>query len=186
MNKQDLREQAILHRDRIRPEDEDVENMSFVFFGHVKPKKGQVVAGFWSKEKELNTAFLIDDLFKEAMTVALPVVEKGRRELTFRTWDGKADLVKGAFGVFEPPESGETVIPDIVMVPFLAFDRRGYRLGYGGGYYDATLEKLRSVKEILAVGVGYAAQAVLFNLPTEPHDQPLDLIVTPNGAHDFR
>lgn len=185
MDKEQLREQAILHRDRIRPEDEDVENMSFVFFGHVKPKKGQVVAAFWSKGKELNTGFLVDDLFKEGMIVALPVVSKDSRELTFRTWDGEADLVKGPFGIFEPPE-GDVVQPDIIMVPFLAFDRRGYRLGYGGGYYDATLAKLRKSKEILAVGVGYAAQAVLFNLPVEPHDERLDLIITPAGAHDFR
>ena len=82
-------------------------------------------------------------------------------------------------------EGTQWLEPDVVIVPLLAFDRRGYRLGQGGGYYDATLADLRAKKNIIAVGLAYAQQACLFNLPVEEHDQKLDWVVTPQGAQEF-
>ena len=70
-------------------------------------------------------------------------------------------------------------------MPLLAFDRRGHRLGYGEGYYDATLADLRARKKVIAVGLAYAQQAILFNLPAEDHDQPLDWIITPQIAQRY-
>ena len=84
------------------------------------------------------------------------------------------------------PQSNEAVEPDILIVPMLAFDRKGIRLGQGGGYYDATLETLRNKKTIQAIGVAYASQAVLFTLPAEAHDQKMDYILTPQGITDYR
>ncbi len=184
-DKNTIREQAALHRDRIRPEDEDIENAAFLFREHVQMQAGQIVAAYWPIGKEFDVRYIIDDLLKAGIQVALPVTGKDGREMTFSLWDGKADLVKGAFGIMTPPAE-VLVTPDIIIAPFLAFDRRGYRLGRGGGHYDATIATLRAKHEILAVGVGYAAQAVLFNLPVEDHDQKMDMIITPGGVHDFR
>jgi len=179
-----LREQAIAHRDRIRPEDEDIENVSTLFFDHVD-LSGKIISVYWPMGKEFDSRYLIQDLMKTGKQIAIPVPARGGRVMSFRLWDGKTNLTQGSYGTMIPPE-GELVEPDILVIPFLAFDRKGHRLGRGAGHYDATIASLRSKKEILTIGVGYAAQAVLFNLPAEEHDQPLDMVITPSGVHDFR
>lgn len=184
-DKNALREHARQHRAKIDPASEDVEGMSALFFEQAAPKADQIIAAYWPMGKELDIRYLIDDLIRAGHKVALPVASKDNRSMTFRLWDGKVNLIEGEYAIFIPPES-EPVEPDILLIPLLAFDRRGTRLGQGQGHYDATLATLREKKEILAVGVGYAAQAVLFNLPVEPHDQRLDLVLTPKGVHDFR
>jgi len=185
IEKEELREQALLHREKIRPDTEDVEGMGALFKDNVPLKAGQVVAAYWPIGDEIDVRYLIDDLIKAGVTVALPVTNKNDRVMSFSRWDGQGDLVKGTFGAFVPPKE-QLVEPDIVLVPMLAFDRKGNRLGRGGGHYDATLAALRKKRNILAVGVAYAAQAVLFNLPSEEHDQKMDMILTPNGVQDFR
>jgi 5-formyltetrahydrofolate cyclo-ligase len=94
-------------------------------------------------------------------------------------------MKEAAFDIQEP-QYGDVVKPDMVLAPLLAFDQKGYRLGYGGGYYDATIQALRKQKEITYIGVGYAEQAVLFKLPREAHDIPLDYMLTPQGVIDFK
>jgi 5-formyltetrahydrofolate cyclo-ligase len=184
MIKDDLREQAMLHREKIRPGDEDIENAAALFRQAV-PFEGKIVAAYWPTGDEFDARYLIDDILKAGGKIALPIAAKATREMQFAPWDGTGDLVKGEWGIFIP-KTDERVEPDILLVPFLAFDRKGFRLGRGGGHYDATIAALRGKREILAVGVGYAAQAVLFNLPAEPHDEKLDMVITPNGVHDFR
>jgi 5-formyltetrahydrofolate cyclo-ligase len=83
----------------------------------------------------------------------------------------------GLWDIPVPPETAPEVIPDVLLVPMLAFDRRGYRLGYGGGFYDRTLEKLRALKKVTAVGVAYHAQ-MADDVPVGPHDAPLDYVMT--------
>ena len=184
MTKNELREQAMLHRERIRPEDEDIENAS-ALFNQAVAAKDKLVGAYWPIGDEFDVRYLIADILKDGGGIALPVASKTTRQMQFAPWDGKADLIKGDWGIYVP-KTDERVEPDILLVPFLAFDRKGYRLGRGGGHYDATIAALRGKKEILAVGVGYAAQAVLFNLPVEPHDERLDMVITPQGVHDFR
>ena len=96
--------------------------------------------------------------------------------LTFRAWTPGETLARGSFGVHEPTE-GEIVTPDLILVPLLAFDRRGHRLGYGQGHFDRTLEALRNKGKVAAVGLAFAGQE-LPEIPTEPHDQALDAILT--------
>lgn len=86
-------------------------------------------------------------------------------------------MVPGLWEIPVPPETAEEVEPDLLLIPMLAFDRLGYRLGYGGGFYDRTLELLRNRKPITAIGVAYAAQE-MSEVPRGPHDQPLDWIMT--------
>ena len=89
----------------------------------------------------------------------------------------------GRTGNFSRCPSPE-IVPDVLIVPLLAFDSEGYRLGYGGGFYDRTLHKLRGNGTALAVGVGYAAQHVA-RVPRDEYDQPLDWIITEKGAHSY-
>lgn len=183
-----IRHEAKLHRDRIDPFSEDIEAACDHFFESIKPKKDHVISLYWPKGREFPTTSLLDELLIRGYACTLPVVQKDKRELHFARWDESVELVKGAFDLMEPVVNGKTewLEPDILIVPLLAFDRMGHRMGYGMGHYDATIASLRKKKEILTVGLCYAQQAVLFNLPTEPHDESLDWIVTPQLARKFK
>ncbi|WP_347310396.1 5-formyltetrahydrofolate cyclo-ligase [Defluviimonas sp. SAOS-178_SWC] len=108
--------------------------------------------------------------------VGVPVILGPGQALKFRRWAPDVPMVAGAFGALIP-ESGEWIVPEVLVVPLLAFDRRGYRLGYGGGFYDRTLEALRAAGPVMAIGFAFAAQEV-DAVPIEATDQKLDLIVT--------
>ena len=185
--KEHLRQEARRHRALINPASEDFKAATDHFFHAIKPDTDQVVAGYYPKGREFDPYPIFEKLFERGITCALPVVQKDSRELKFAQWGTNTEMTLGAFGVYHPVVNADTtwLTPDIVVVPLLAFDRRGYRLGHGGGYYDATLKALRDKKDILAVGVAYAQQACLFNLPVEDHDQKLDWVITPQGTHYF-
>jgi 5-formyltetrahydrofolate cyclo-ligase len=108
--------------------------------------------------------------------VALPVIAARGAPLRFRRWDPGIALVDGGFGALIPV-SGDWITPRVLIVPLVAFDRRGGRLGYGGGFYDRTLAALRAEGPVLAIGFAWAAQEAA-DLPLEASDEPLDLIVT--------
>lgn len=111
--------------------------------------------------------------------VALPVIVAAQQPLRFRQWHPGAPLVAARFGTQIPPR-GDWMTPDIVIVPLLGFDGCGGRLGYGGGFYDRTLELLRQQGQVQAIG--FALEAQRAEIPLEPTDQPLDMIVTEQGA----
>lgn len=116
--------------------------------------------------------------------VGVPVIEGTGQPLRFARWEPEMQMVRGAFGAMIPAEP-EFFDPEIVIVPLVAFDAKGGRLGYGGGFYDRTLEELRARQATLAIGFAYAAQEAE-TLPLEPTDQPLDLIVTEAHILDLR
>ena len=181
-----LRQEALRHRGRLDPASEAVERTVEHFFTAVNPQLEQTIAGYWPTEREFDPRPVLFEALQRGYVCGLPAVMKGSKILRFLRWQENTDLAKGVHGIFEPPAESATIEPDIVLVPLLAYDRRGYRLGYGGGYYDATLADLRARKPLLAVGMAYAQQACLFPLPAEAHDQRLDLVITPQGAQDFR
>ncbi len=111
--------------------------------------------------------------------VGVPVIEGPDTALRFREWTPGCTTERGHFGA-HVPVTGGWMTPQVVIVPLVAFDRRGGRLGYGGGFYDRTLQALRARGPVLAVGFAFAAQEA-DEIPTEPTDQPLDLIVTEAG-----
>jgi len=112
--------------------------------------------------------------------VCVPVVQGAGHALQFHRWTPDTELVEGPFGAMVPAQAA-LLVPQILLVPLLAFDERGYRLGYGGGFYDRTLAGLRAAGPVLAIGLAYGAQEQP-RVPTEPTDQPLDLIVTESGV----
>lgn len=112
--------------------------------------------------------------------VGVPVIEAAGQPLAFARWTTEIRMVEGAFGA-AIPETLEFFEPEILIVPLLAFNRQGGRLGYGGGFYDRTLEMLRAKRSTMAIGFAFAGQE-LDDVPLEPTDQPLDLIVTERGV----
>jgi 5-formyltetrahydrofolate cyclo-ligase len=94
-------------------------------------------------------------------------------------------LASGQWGIREPKSEAGEVAPDILLVPLLAFDRSGHRVGYGAGYYDMTIAKFRAMKRITAVGVAYAAQQI-DTVPVTPRDARLDLVLTERDVIDLR
>lgn len=187
-DKQILRTEALRHRARFDPRSENIEAVTDRFFLSVNPRMDQVIAAYWPLDREFDTRPLLDELLRRGFKCALPVMQKDSLILRFALWRDAMPLKESSFGVMEPAVNNltEWAEPDIAIIPMLAFDRRGYRLGHGYGYYDATLAGLRSKKQVLAVGVAYGQQACLFNLPAEDHDQKMDVIITPAGIHDFR
>ena len=112
--------------------------------------------------------------------VGVPVIQGAGERLLFRAWSETCEMVEGPFGA-AIPASGQEFDPDILIVPLVAFGPGGQRLGYGGGFYDRTLEYLRAQKPITAIGFAYDAQMAT-DLPQEATDQPLDMIVTEAGV----
>ena len=139
--------------------------------------EGMILSAYWPMRSEIDTRPLLEALHGAGHRLCLPIVPGPDQPLIFRAWAPGDDLVIGGFKTEVPSDDKEELEPDLLCAPMLAFDRAGYRLGYGGGFYDRTLEKLRARKPALAVGLAFAAQEQEA-VPRGPHDQPLDAIVT--------
>ncbi len=144
------------------------------------PHAGKVLSGYIPIRTEINPLPVMAAWGGE---VGVPVIEAAGRPLLFHRWTSATKMITGPFGA-DIPEEGVAVAPEVLIVPLVAFDARGYRLGYGGGFYDRTLARLRAKGPVLAVGFAYAAQEA-DRLPVEPTDQPLDAVVTEAGARTF-
>lgn len=145
---------------------------------------GTVVAGYWPMGDEIDLLPLLEALGGRGCTLALPVVSARGQPLTFRAWSMGEALEPGPHGTRHPVAAAPMAIPRVLLMPLLAFDVAGYRLGYGGGYYDRTLGALRQAKPIVAVGLAYAAQEVAA-VPTGPFDRRLDYVVTEREVMTF-
>jgi len=143
--------------------------------------KGATVAGYWPVGTELDVRPILAHFDLNGFACALPVVVARGQPLLFRTWDPETRLETAGYGLLEPAAGVPEVEPDVLLVPLLAFDRAGFRLGYGAGFYDRTLDGLRRRRPVIAVGVGYAAQEMAA-VPRDGYDQPLDWIVTEQFA----
>jgi 5-formyltetrahydrofolate cyclo-ligase len=142
----------------------------------LSPKRN-FISAFHSFGTEISTFVLFDKLVADGWSTALPIVVAKNMPLVFRQWKPGEPLVSGLWDIKIPPDTAPEVQPDVLLVPLLAFDRKGFRLGYGGGFYDRTLEKLRASKKVVAIGLAYAGQEVDSVLRDE-HDQRLDWIMT--------
>lgn len=152
------------------------------FFAVIPFDRDAVVAAYWPMGSEIDVRPLSRRLREAGTSTALPVVQQRHRPLIFRAWDDQTDLADGPYGTSQPTEASPAVDPDILLVPLLAFDIFGSRLGYGGGYYDRTLAAFRARRSVLAIGVGFDGQR-LERLKVGPHDARLDGIVTERGVY---
>ena len=145
---------------------------------------GIPVAGYWPVRDEIDVRGLLADLVAEGADMSLPAIAGPDRPLAFRRWRPGDVLVAGSLGISEPPSDARAVVPQLLIVPLLAFDRAGYRLGMGRGYYDSTRRGLRGGGPVVAVGVAFAVQEVA-EAPHDGFDERLDWIVTERGARRF-
>jgi 5-formyltetrahydrofolate cyclo-ligase len=137
----------------------------------------RTVAAFWPVGTEPDTLMLMAALDYHEFVAALPVTGAQGEPLTFRRWRAGQPLVEGPMRIPEPSPRLPQVFPDLLFVPTAAFDRRGYRIGYGGGFYDVTLAAMRARRPVPAIGLAFACQEVE-RVPEEDHDQPLDFVLT--------
>jgi 5-formyltetrahydrofolate cyclo-ligase len=138
---------------------------------------GTVVAGYWPIVTEVDVRPLLARLGERGAICALPVVTVPDAELEFRRWHPLDDLEPGPLATAHPGAAAPVAIPEVLLVPLLAVDEDGFRLGQGGGYYDRTLAALRANGPIKAVGVGFSLQRIA-HVPRESFDQPLDWVLT--------
>lgn len=144
----------------------------------------RTIAAFWPLAGEIDLKPWIESRVAAGAGVLLPRMTGRSAPLAFHCAPAIDELVEGPFGVFEPPASAPVQRPDVVLVPLLAVDRLGQRLGYGGGYYDRTLAQLRTEGPVHAIGVGYGWQR-LERLPAEATDRRLDAFLEATTMIDF-
>lgn len=147
---------------------------------YLSAQAGAVLSGYMPMRSEIDP---LPAMAAHRGVVGVPVIPGPAMALRFREWTPGCALVAGEFGALVPAE-GAWVEPAVLIVPMLAFDARGYRLGYGGGFYDRTLEMLRAKRPTLAVGFAFAAQEV-DEVPIDAYDQQLDAVVTEEGVREF-
>ncbi|WBQ09720.1 5-formyltetrahydrofolate cyclo-ligase [Hyphomonadaceae bacterium ML37] len=145
------------------------------------PKLHSVVAGYHAVRSEIDPAPLMETFWCEQARLALPCVTAPDAPLAFRAWAPGDALETGAYSIACPQPRAPVLTPDLVLVPLLAFDHMGRRLGYGGGFYDRTIAALRAAGDVQVVGLAYSAQR-LTRVPSAAHDMRLDWIVTEHGA----
>ena len=145
--------------------------------------EASVISGYMPMRTEIDPLATMTVMHGQQRRICVPVIAGKDRPLEFREWTPDCRMVEGAFGAMIPVDT-EELVPELLITPLLAWDRHGYRLGYGGGFYDRTLEKLRAKRPTIAVGFAYAAQEVPM-VPREKTDQRLNALVTEKQIHFF-
>jgi 5-formyltetrahydrofolate cyclo-ligase len=179
-----LRKDARARRTELAHACPDFAQRIAAFAGSLEIPAHAVIAGYWPVRDEADPRGLMMALAARGHALALPRIDERHAALSFRRWNEGDELVDNHHGIPEPRAEAEAVIPQVILVPLLAFDATGHRLGYGGGYYDRTLAALRRAGGALAIGVAYAGQEVP-TLPREPHDRALEAVVTAAGLRRF-
>jgi 5-formyltetrahydrofolate cyclo-ligase len=144
-----------------------------------------IVAGYAAIRSEIDPFPLMGRLAAQRAQLALPVIMARDQPLQFRVWAPGSALRRGPLGILEPPLEAGEITPDILLVPLVAFDRAGHRIGFGAGYYDMTINALRAKKAITAIGVAFATQEIP-QVPATERDARLDLVLTERELIDFR
>ncbi len=174
-----LRHAALVARAKLTSKfQESAANSLKKYFPYLGLETGQVCSGYWPIRNEIDPRALIEEMKLRGHPCALPVVVGDK--IVFREFKDANLLVKAGFGTLGPDDSVAEILPDLLLVPLAAYDRFGGRIGYGRGYYDKAITKLKAEKPIRSVGVAYSVQEVE-KVPMENHDQFLDLIVTEQG-----
>jgi 5,10-methenyltetrahydrofolate synthetase len=150
---------------------------------HLAGAAGRTLSAYWPIKGEPDLRPLMAELHARGVTVALPVVEVRHAPLVFRRWEPGMAMGRGDWNIPVPPQDSPAVIPDIALAPLVGWDGAGYRLGYGGGYFDRTLAALSPRPFTIGIGLQSARLATIF---PQPHDIALDAILTEAGVQFLR
>jgi 5-formyltetrahydrofolate cyclo-ligase len=185
-SKETLRSEALARRDDLPADDRKAaaEAIAAREFPVAMPP-GAVVSGFMPMKSEINPLPLMRKLAAAGAQLALPIVAGRGKPLIMRAWSFGDALETGVWNIPQPRAGAPEVDPDILIVPLAAFDRAGHRIGYGAGYYDMTITRLRGLKPVTAVGIGFALQEIA-HVPATERDARLDLVLTEKEIVDFR
>ncbi len=155
------------------------------FLASIPLAPGAIIAGYWPIREEFDVMPLLRRLIAMGHRCALPLVDNNQRELIFKEWHLGTEMIEGCYNIPEPAETSESLLPNILVAPLLAYDSEGYRLGYGGGYYDKTIRRSRtSDRLIMSIGAAFWDQRV-DHVPHNHMDEKLDWIVTERGVLQF-
>ena len=141
-------------------------------------KNYKIIASFISFKSEISTQFLNEFLFNNGKILCLPLIKNNSETLNFIEYNLKTKLVSGKFGIMQPSDLSKEFLPEIILTPCLAFDENGFRLGYGGGYYDKTFSYLKKIKhKFISIAVAFDDQKI-DELVHDKYDQKIDYILT--------
>jgi len=178
VDKKVLRKKFLKIRENINNNKESEILLNKKILNFFKNLRNNIVAGYISVNHEID---IFDSMTKivNNNTLCLPEVVKGNQKLNFNKWYVDSEMVTGLFRIPIPKEK-EPIIPNYIIVPLVSFDKKKNRLGYGGGYYDATINYLRkNNKNLKTIGTGFDEQECS-SVPFEKFDEPLDMIITPS------
>jgi len=154
-----------------------------LIFNLIKKKYGKkkiTIAAYYPANYEVDILSFVEKASKKKFNIALPVI-KSKGKMSFKLWTYKNPLYVNRMGILEPDNSTKMVIPDLIMVPLVAFDKKLNRIGYGKGYYDRSLKKISKIKKkTVFLGIAYSFQKCK-TIPTNKHDFKLDYIFTERG-----
>ena len=143
-------------------------------------KKKIIIAGYYPSNYEVNILNFLEEASKKKFKIVLPVI-KSSNKMSFKSWIFKEPLYVSKFGILEPNNLGKEIIPDLIIVPLVAFDRKLNRIGYGKGYYDRSLQKISKIKKkTITLGIAYSFQKCA-TIPTNKYDFKLNYVFTEQG-----
>ena len=185
-DKADLRKKYLLKRkkEHIKFEKFNFDPIFKLIKNHFNKRK-IIIAGYYPANYEVNVLNFLKEASKKGHKIALPAVESSKN-MSFKIWVFKEPLYVSKFGILEPKRSKKKIIPDLIMVPLVAFDDKLNRIGYGKGYYDRILKKVTKIKRNkIFLGIAYSFQK--YNkIPIDRHDYKLDYIYTEKGIINIK
>ena len=179
--KKKIRKEAFINRQKAFAA--DIGNSASLLSSVLAGYRGVPIAGYLPIKTEIDPLSAMEEASAHSL-VGVPVIQGNSKPLKFSRWEPGSHLKKGPFDV-QIPVNSNYLVPEVLIIPMVAFDRNGGRLGYGGGFYDRTLDYLRSRHATLAIGFAYSEQE-FENLPLEPTDQKLDIIITEREIIEFK
>ncbi len=184
--KKALRLAALARRDALPSDYRHDASLKIATHGlsEIRPLPGDIVSGFWPIRSEVDLRPLLFGLHERGARLCLPVIID-KQTIIFRELDKDGPMIETGFGTSGPPEDAPVVAPGFMLVPLAAFDERGHRIGYGAGYYDRAITRLIELgANPRLIGVAFDCQQVE-TVPDEPHDVPLEAILTESGLRSF-
>lgn len=185
--KQILRNAVLAKRDALTPDfrDKAARTIAENYADALNIQSGQIISGFWPIRSEIDPRPLLHSFRERGALICLPVI-LNKTQICFRLWQENQTLIPCGFGTMAPDETAPILRPDVMLMPLAGFDSQGHRLGYGAGYYDRYISNLHATNHFPElIGFAFACQE-LPCVPDEPHDVPLEKIVTENGLRFFQ